>query len=278
MVEVAQGADLQTPGTPPVTPPVTPPETPPVMPPVTPPVTQQVPPADQTPPVPKSAPADGGDTKETTPKEETKKAPVDTDVWGTTGSEVGDSVLSVLGAAGLKVDDTEVQNVLSAVQAGNADTIDVAALEAKIGKDKATLVLAGTRAFLQEVASKNAAALETVHTAAGGKENWGRLADWARTNIADAQLSEYRDMIDNGGAQARFAVAELASAYNQVPAHSTLNPAALVTGDAAGAPTGRATSRAEFVIELEKAHRTKQPQSVLDEISAARAAGRAAGK
>jgi len=216
------------------------------------------------------------DAADKTTKEGT---PLDEDVWGSTGHEVADSVLQMLQNADVSPDDAKVL-LFDAVQAGDLTKIDKAALEEKVGATKATLILAGVTTFVNDKNARNTQIVADIKTAAGGEENWAKMAAWGKANLPDADLVQYRGMIDGGGAQARFAVAEIAAKYNADDANTTLDTAsgsAPLSGDAGPAGSARATSRKDYVAELTKAHRNREPEAVLSEITAARHRGRAQG-
>lgn len=205
--------------------------------------------------------------------------PLDTKVWGTTGNETADSVLTMLQNADVSPEDAKAL-LFDAVQAGDLTKIDRAALEAKVGKTKATLIMAGVTTFVADKAKKNAAIIADIQSVSGGEENWAKMAAWGKANLTDAELVEYRGMIDSGGAQARFAASEIAAKYNADPANSTIDTAggtSYIEGDAGKGVTARATTRAEYVAELNKAHRSGASEAALNEITAARHRGRAKG-
>jgi hypothetical protein len=202
-------------------------------------------------------------------------APLNTELWGSTGTEVGDSVLTLLQNAGMTPDDAKAI-LFDAVKAGDMTKIDRDALVEKVGKAKAALILAGTENFIRRNATYTTTILKDVHEAVGGQENWAAVSGWAKANIPEAELAQYRAMLDAGGPQSRFAAADLASKYNADPKNSTL-PAksSELLGDGAPPASTRALTRAQYVAELDKAYASGASQAVIDEINAARAAGRA---
>ncbi len=205
--------------------------------------------------------------------------PLDTDVWGTTGDDVADSVLTTLQNAGVEPDEAKVL-LWDAVKDGDLSKVDVAALKEKIGDAKATLVMAGVTSFIEKQSARNAAIIKDIESVSGGEENWTKMAAWGKANLPEADLTEYRTMIDKGGAQARFAAGEIARAYNADAKNTTLvvstvTPA--VEGDSGAGQSARSTSRAEYVAELDAAHRGSPTEAALQEITAARHRGRAKG-
>ena len=192
---------------------------------------------------------------------------------------MADSVLTTLQNAGVTPDEAKVL-LWDAVKEGDLTKVDVAALKEKIGDAKATLVMAGVTSFVEKQATRNAAIIEDIKTVSGGDENWKKMAAWGKENLPEADLTEYRTMIDRGGPQARWAAGQIASAYNADPANTSLDTggtAPVVEGDGGAGPSARATSRAEYVTELDAAHRGNPTEAALQEITAARHRGRAKG-
>lgn len=207
---------------------------------------------------------------------EAENAPLDTAVWGSTGDEVGDSVLELIQNAGLSIEETKAL-MFDAVKAGDPTKIDRDALIEKVGKAKATLILAGVQNFITGQQTRAKTILTEVHTTVGGEANWTQLTAWAKTAVPEAELAEYRDMIDAGGAKARFAAAELATKFNADPKNTTLSTARTteIIGDGVAQTTTRATTRTQYVAELDAAHKRGAKPGEIADINAARAAGRA---
>jgi hypothetical protein len=228
------------------------------------------------PAVPADKPADTP-SEPVTPAAPTDDTPLDTDLWGGTGDSVGDSVLALLQNGGMTPDDAK-SLMFDAVQSGDVSKVDRAALEAKVGKDRANLILAGTENYVSRLATQAQTVLTEVHGAVGGKDNWSAITAWAKTGVSEADLNQYRSMIDAGGAQARFAAQELVAKFNSDGSNTTLDAGKQeMLPDAAAAPSGRATTRAEYSAELSKAHRAGGNPGVLAEIQQARNRGRTKG-
>lgn len=206
-----------------------------------------------------------------------ENVPLDVNVWGTTGSEVGDGVLTLLQNAGMTPDDAK-SLLFDAVQAGDITKVDKAALTAKVGAAKAALVLAGAENFISKSKEANAGIIAEVHTTAGGEANWKAVSTWAKANVAEADLGEYRELIDAGGAKARFAVSELVGKFNADAKNTTLSTAAAaLVPDGKAASGGKGTTRAEYVSALASAHRTGATEQQIAIIQANRERGRAQG-
>jgi len=209
-------------------------------------------------------------------------SPLDVEKWGTTGHEGGDAVLGLLQNAGLEPAEAK-ELLFDAMQAGDLKKVDMAKLIEKVGADKAKLVMIGAESFLKDKTTRNAGIVADIQKVAGGEENWKKVAEWAKTDsgISDDQLAEYIGMIDNGGAQARFAASELVAAYNGNDKNTTLEAPGVppvIEGDSSNTPGGRSLTRNEYAAEVSALHAQGRvpTQSELDELSAARRRGRGA--
>lgn len=216
-----------------------------------------------------------GDKPEDNAKDEPEQE-LDKEKWGTTGDETGDSVLSLLQNSG--VDPDVAKSLLyDAVVAGDPTQIDRDALVEKVGKTNANLIMAGVENYVSRQKAEIAAVETEVHTVAGGKSNWTKVAEWSRSNVPQAERTELAAMIDKGGAQARFAAAELINRYNTDEKNTSINTTTRVVGDGKSPDTGRAINRRTYAEELDKAHRNKANPAVIKEIQAARERGRKRG-
>jgi len=204
---------------------------------------------------------------------EKEATPLDATVWGDTGSDVGNSVLTLLQNADVSTDEAKAL-MYDAVVEGDVSKIDQSALEAKVGKNKANLILAGVKGFIAESTEKNAAINEVVFTEAGDKATWDKMIDWAKASNTD--LTEYAAMIDNGGAQARFAVGEIRGLYNADPKNTTLTASKRAEPSAVAAPALKPMTRSEFTAAIDAAHAAGDQRAV-DAAKAARQLGRKQG-
>ncbi|KJC51086.1 hypothetical protein UP09_03310 [Bradyrhizobium sp. LTSP885] len=169
-----------------------------------------------------------------------------------------------------------------AIKTGDLNDIDVAGLEAKLGKDKATLVLAGVHAHYNTLAAASQATVKQTHEIFGGEDNWGKVKTWAQTaEKADpklkAQIDDIRSLLDEGGGRAAAGARELLRLYNAGPDNKGLGTNKLVTGDSTGSVIGTALTRSAYITELKAAHeRNATPQEIAS-IDARRRSGKAAG-
>ena len=165
---------------------------------------------------------EGETSKEEVPEDNLEGEPLNTDVWGSTGDEVGDSVLQMLQNAEMSPEDAKAM-MYDAVKAGDHTKIDKEALIEKVGKAKANLIMAGVENFVNRNAATTAAIVSTVHEAVGGKENWDKVTPWANKHMDKAVLSDYAEMIDAGGVKAKFASQEMLKAYNNFKGNTSLS-------------------------------------------------------
>lgn len=202
---------------------------------------------------------------------------LDTSVWGDTGDEVGNSVLQTLQNSGVSTDEAKAL-LWDAVEAGDPTKVDRDALVEKVGKAKATLIMAG----IENVTSRNNAKIAEVKKVAsetaGGEANWSKASAWAVKNLPADELDELRNMLDKGGRQAKFAAGEIVARYNDDPKNT-----ALQAGTKQVKPDGKAgsnvqpISRREYGDALDKLHRRRGTPAEFAALKAQRQAGIKAG-
>lgn len=202
---------------------------------------------------------------------------LDTAVWGDAGDEVANSVLATLQNSGVTTDEAKAL-LWDAVEAGDPTKVDRDALVEKVGKDRATLIMAG----IENVTSRNNARIEEVTTianeTAGSKENWSKATKWAVAKLPENELNELRDMLDKGGRQAKFAAGEIVARYNADPKNTELT-----AGKNQIKPDGKANTalkpitRREYGELLDKAHRTRAGEAAIQQLRARRELGKKQG-
>lgn len=219
--------------------------------------------------------ADGDEGEGEEDEDEGKE--LDTAVWGDAGDDVANSVLQTLQNSGVTTDEAKAL-LWDAVEAGDPTKVDRDALVEKVGKAKATLIMAG----IENVTSRNnervAEVSKIAHDAAGGRDNWSKATKWAVAKLPAGELDELRNMLDKGGRQAKFAAAEIVERYNADPKNT-----ALTAGKAQVKPDGKVTSavkgitRREYGEQLDKLHRRGASQAEFNALRAQRAAGKKQG-
>lgn len=187
------------------------------------------------------------------PADKVESKPLDTAVWGDLKDEVGNSVLNLLQDSGITTDAAK-SLLYDATLKGDASKIDKAALIAAVGKDKATLILAGVENYIARNAARQTAAEAVLHTEVGGKDNWAKVVDWAKQNLSEEDIADYVDLIDAGGRKAKLAAADLKSQYEAK--NGSLVDATVIPGNApAPKQAPPPLSRAAYFQELEALHR-----------------------
>lgn len=169
-----------------------------------------------------------------------------------------------------------------ALTSGDLKDIDVAGLEAKLGKAKATLVMTGVEAHFTAAKAKGEATVKQVHEIFGGETNWATVRDWAQAaEKADpkikSQINDIRSLIDEGGARAAAGARELLRMFNAAPTTKGLGASKLAVGDTTGTVVGTYLTRSDYVAELKAAHDRGAKPAEIKAIDARRTAGRKAG-
>lgn len=209
--------------------------------------------------------------------DETDNKDLDTSVWGDSGDEVGNSVLQTLQNSGVSTEEAKAL-LWDAVEAGDPTRVDRDALVEKVGKAKATLIMAG----IENVTSRNNAKIAEVskvaNETAGGEANWKKASAWAVKNLKADELDELRNMLDKGGRQAKFAAGEIVARYNDDPKNTALNAGGgQVKPDGKGGSAAKPISRREYGEQLDKLHRRRGTEAEFSALKAQRQAGIKAG-
>lgn len=205
---------------------------------------------------------------------------LDVDVWGSTGNAQGDAVLALLQNSGVTTDEAKAL-MFDAIQAGDPTKIDAAALEAKVGKNKATIIIEGAKNFVKEKREAAQAIVATMHAEVGGEANWKVIAEWAKEGVPAEDLEVLREMIDGGGVKARLAAKEMKGLYEAADGNSTLAKTEVIPG---GKPSVNSKfvplTSIQYANQLEKAnkeHRGNIPEPVRRALLDARQKGKQQG-
>lgn len=199
--------------------------------------------------------------------------PLDTTVWGDAGSDVANSVLETLQNSGVSTTDAKAL-LWDAVEKGDASKIDRDALVEKVGKAKATLIMAGVKDVIRENKERFDAVQATTFEVAGSAENWKVAAAWAGKNIPADDLEELKVMLDKGGRSAKVAAQEIVEKYNKDPKNTSLNKGKTITPGGKGATKLEPLSRLQYGQELERAHRRGASPAEFAALRARRNAGK----
>lgn len=170
-----------------------------------------------------------------------------------------------------------------AIESGNLTDIDVKALEAKVGKTKALLIMNGVKDFHARQTTQNTETVDMVFGVFGGEQNWDTVKQWAQTREKTdkgfkKELDSIRTDLDKGGRAAKAAAKDLLKLYNGNPGTKGLGATSknLTKGDGK-AVDASPLSRADYLTELKKAHASGAPQATIAALDARRMAGKGAG-
>ena len=209
--------------------------------------------------------------------EDDEAKPLDTSVWGDTGDDVANSVLETLQNSGVTPEEAKAL-LWDAVEAGDPTQVDRDTLVEKVGKAKATLIMAGVKNVTDTNNKQIAEVTAIAHDAAGSKEDWDKATKWANATMDPNDLDELRSMIDTGGKSAKFATAELVAAYNADPKNTALKAGkGQITPDTKSTKKVEGISRLKYGQELEKLHNRRGSPAEFEKLKAQRNAGKAQG-
>ena len=209
--------------------------------------------------------------------EDDEEKELDTSVWGDSGDEVGNSVLQTLQNSGVSTEEAKAL-LWDAVEAGDPTKVDRDALVEKVGKVKATLIMAGIENVTSRNNAKIAEVTKVANETAGGEANWKKASAWAVKNLGADELDELRNMLDKGGRQAKFAAGEIVARYNDDPKNTALTAGkGQVKPDGKGGNAVQPISRREYGEQLDKLHRRRGTPAEFAALKAQRQAGIKAG-
>lgn len=208
--------------------------------------------------------------------DDNKSDDLDTETWGDTGDEVGNSVLKVLQDSGISVEDA--RGLLEeAVLEGDASKIDKEALIEKVGKANANLIVAGIENVITRREAHVQGVITEIHKVAGDKDTWDKVASWVQKNVSEADRDKYAALIDQGGPSARFAAQELIGLYNADPKNTSVGEKETIEGDGVAPDSGEALTKTQYFEKLEAAYNRNATQAEIRQIQLARQRGRKRG-
>ena len=175
------------------------------------------------------------------------------------GHAGADAAVSMLKESGVTVD--EAKSIFAEVAKTNdVSKIDYKALEAKVGKTKADLIVAGVKDYYSAELGKAEAIKNAVHTVVGGEESMQKITTWlvgerTKNPELDSEIAVYAEMMQQGPIQAKTAAKALLDLYNASDKTSGLNNN-LIKGDAAADTKVEYIDRPTFIQKLMVAERT----------------------
>lgn len=214
------------------------------------------------------------DTSEASDADKSEDKAASDEVWPETADETSASVIDTLKDAGVTPTDAKAL-LWDAVQAGDPTKIDRDALVEKVGAARANLIMIGVKDITTRNNAQIEAARTVVNEAAGSAENWARVRDWAQKNVPEADLAEYREMIDRGGRFAKVAAQEIVEKYNADSKNTSVAPTSkAVTPDSKPSkPSVQGISRSEYGRKLDILVRRGAKEAEFNALKAQRRAG-----
>lgn len=170
-----------------------------------------------------------------------------------------------------------------AVKNNDPRLIDVAALEAKVGKTKALLIMNGVQDYHRRATETNNEVVNMVHETFGGEASWNVVKTWAQTREKTdkkfaKELDDIRDDLNKGGRAARAAAKDLLKMYNGSPDTKGLGDTKKLHKGGSGKPAAaEPLTRAEYLTALKKAHAEGASQAIIGDLDRRRMAGKAKG-
>ncbi len=205
--------------------------------------------------------------------------------WEYSGEESIDAAIDLMKGAGLKGLDAQLIFGAS-LTTGDLSVVNLAALEAKVGKKTATAVMALARAAVANAATKRQALDKAAAAAAGGADQYKTLVTWAHAKekvdpAFKKELDDIRDLVNAGGKKTAIGVKELMALYAADPTTKGLNNALVKPDKAGAASVGTPLNRVDFYKEEQKVmnNRSLTPKAredALADLRLRRAAGRKA--
>lgn len=199
--------------------------------------------------------------------------------WGDTGTDVGNSVLTVLQESGLEVGKAKAL-LYDAVQSGDPSKIDEAALAEAMGSAaQARIVISGIGSHVKEIATRAETIKTALYDEVGSAENWDTLSKWAREELSANDLQEYMELVGQGGRKAKLAARDLMEQYEEA-GNTSLKDGTTIPKTAKKAVENLTPlSRKDYFSEMEKAQREgKLNESTKAKLWKQRQAGVQAGK
>jgi hypothetical protein len=168
------------------------------------------------------------------------------------------AVVAVLKEAGVTAQESH-EAFEEAVKTGDFSKAKMDTLVAKLGAEKANLVMLGVKAYYDAQTGPVKESVQLVYAEVGGDQNWQKIATWARTK-ADADpafakdVEAYNQMLDLNKTAAAIAARELMAKYNADPRNSSLVKTQIM-GDKAASTSGglEYISRADYIEQLKEA-------------------------
>ncbi len=216
----------------------------------------------------------GTETASTGVQETTKAQTAQVSVWPEFHDEAIKATANILKDAGLSFDEAKTLFAKDGV----LGTVDLPALEDKVGKDKAALAMMGIKDYQTRQQSFIDQTVKQVHDVFGGKDAFEKVKEWASDKAKtdqtfNADLTKYKEMFNAGGVSAKAAARDLLHAYTSAPDTSGVTTK-MINGDKTVQVSSTETplSRLDYLKLTKEAH-AKGDRRELAKLDARRRAG-----
>lgn len=213
----------------------------------------------------------------------------ETTEWVTTDSKEFNAAIGLMKAADMTPG--EAGTIFNeAIKTGDLSKVDQAALVAKVGEDKAALIMAGFTTFTEKEGRAALERSQAVQAEVGGADNWATMQDWARAKAKDdpafkEDILEITKLLNGESAYAaKMAAKSFAEMYNSDAGNAKLGSKAAVAEPAGAAvPAAKSTTPlsarqyAEKMADVQRIVNAGEREKAVAALRRDRAAGRAAG-
>lgn len=195
--------------------------------------------------------------KKTAEEEAAKKKEAEANEFPVYDDTAADAVTAMLKESGVTLKEAD-SFFAKAVETMDLNDVDVEGLTKKVGKEKADLIMIGVKDYYTRNMAETMGTVKAIHDSVGGKENYDKVAEWARnkanTDKAFAgELEQFNKMLDLNRKSAVAAITELKALYEKDPNNKTLQ-VKIVQGDSSATNLGGETlTRKEYLAKVKAA-------------------------
>ncbi len=208
--------------------------------------------------------------------------------WMTSEDPTLQAALNLMKASGMSPAEAN-EHFGEVLDTGDASRVDIPALEARVGKDNADLIMAGVTKVANEQSDEVLQKVNAIQQEVGGPDNWAKMVQWSKNaaradETVRAQLSDLQDMMNGSTIQGKLAAQEMLRMYNADAKNSTLTntprttPTLTPTTSAPATPAAEPLSKREYVEAIQQLKSRGAARAAdMARLSAGRAAARKLG-
>lgn len=200
--------------------------------------------------------------------EETKTEQVDTEAaeYVSYNDPAADAAVELLKEEGVTPQEA-AKWFAPVLESMDINKMDIAAMEAKLGKAKAGVVAAAVKDYYTRQAQTIQTTAKAVTEVFGGDENLGKIRNWVNTLPDNAeekgQVAELLKLMNQGEYSAKLAAKELRALYEKHPNNKSLS-IKRVDGDGVSAEQTKILTRQEYHAEMKKAQANGDKQRIAE--------------